>query len=110
MLLIEQADEWLVQRRYLSGHSIKLVLSTEPAQTEHGMPRTTRRRQPSSPRERQLPINDDQNELHHEPLLDRSTRGRPRETFHEWYGRSAGPMHQHLANSGTRFRGMHRRR
>jgi putative transposase len=29
MLLIEQNDEWLVQRRYLSDHSIRLVLSTE---------------------------------------------------------------------------------
>ncbi len=28
MLLIEQNDEWLVQRRYLSEHSIQLVLST----------------------------------------------------------------------------------
>ncbi len=27
MLLIEQNDEWLVQRRYLSDHSIRLVLS-----------------------------------------------------------------------------------
>jgi len=27
MLLIEQNDEWLVQRKYLSDHSIKLVLS-----------------------------------------------------------------------------------
>ena len=27
MLLIEQTDEWLVQRRYLSDHSIRLVLS-----------------------------------------------------------------------------------
>jgi transposase-like protein len=27
MLLIEQNDEWLVQRRYLSDHSIQLVLS-----------------------------------------------------------------------------------
>jgi putative transposase len=27
MLLIEQNDEWLVQRRYLSEHSIRLVLS-----------------------------------------------------------------------------------
>jgi len=26
MLLIEQNDEWLVQRRYLSDHSIRLVL------------------------------------------------------------------------------------
>jgi hypothetical protein len=26
MLLIEQSDEWLVQRRYLSDHSIRLVL------------------------------------------------------------------------------------
>jgi transposase-like protein len=33
MLLIEQNDEWLVQRRYLSEHSIKLVLS-EAEQTE----------------------------------------------------------------------------
>jgi len=37
MLLIEQADEWLVQRRYLSEHSIKLVLSTEPHGTEEGL-------------------------------------------------------------------------
>jgi transposase-like protein len=29
MLLIEQNDEWLVQRRYLSDHSIRLVLSAE---------------------------------------------------------------------------------
>jgi transposase-like protein len=28
MLLIEQADEWLVQRRYLSEHSIRHVLTT----------------------------------------------------------------------------------
>jgi len=28
MLLIEQNDEWPVQRRYLSDHSIQLVLST----------------------------------------------------------------------------------
>jgi hypothetical protein len=27
MLLIEQNDEWLVQRRYLSDHSIRQVLS-----------------------------------------------------------------------------------
>jgi hypothetical protein len=27
MLLIEQNDKWLVQRRYLSDHSIQLVLS-----------------------------------------------------------------------------------
>ena len=32
-LLIEQTDEWLVQRRYLSEESIRLVLS-EPAQVE----------------------------------------------------------------------------
>ena len=38
MLLVEQADEWLVQRRYLSEHSIKLVLS-EPAQTQEIMTR-----------------------------------------------------------------------
>jgi len=30
MLLIEQNDEWLVQRKYLSDHSIRLVLSTGP--------------------------------------------------------------------------------
>jgi transposase-like protein len=41
MLLIEQADEWLVQRRYLSEHSIKLVLSTEPARTEEGLTNKT---------------------------------------------------------------------
>ncbi|HUA05976.1 MAG TPA: transposase, partial [Solirubrobacteraceae bacterium] len=29
MLLIEQNDEWLVQRRYLSDHSIRLVLAAE---------------------------------------------------------------------------------
>jgi hypothetical protein len=29
MLLIEQNDERLVQRRYLSDHSIRLVLSAE---------------------------------------------------------------------------------
>lgn len=29
MLLIEQNDEWLVQRRYLSDHSIRLVLSAD---------------------------------------------------------------------------------
>jgi putative transposase len=37
MLLVEQNDEWLVQRRYLSEHSIRLVLSdadpTEPITT-----------------------------------------------------------------------------
>ncbi len=30
MLLVEQNDEWLVQRRYLSDHSIRLVLSHAP--------------------------------------------------------------------------------
>jgi hypothetical protein len=30
MLLIEQTDEWLVQRKYLSDHSIRLVLSDAP--------------------------------------------------------------------------------
>jgi Transposase, Mutator family len=30
MLLIEQNDEWLVQHRYLSDHSIRLVLSPPP--------------------------------------------------------------------------------
>jgi putative transposase len=38
MLLIEQNDEWLVQRRYLSDHSIRQVLSplpgTDQADTE----------------------------------------------------------------------------
>jgi len=29
MLLVEQNDEWLVQRRYLSDHSIRLVLSAK---------------------------------------------------------------------------------
>jgi transposase-like protein len=38
MLLIEQADEWLVQRRYLSEHSIKQVLSAEPYQREQNGP------------------------------------------------------------------------
>ena len=32
MLLIEQNDEWLVQRRYLSEHSMRLVLSPRPVQ------------------------------------------------------------------------------
>jgi hypothetical protein len=27
MLLIEQNDEWMVERKYLSDHSIQLVLS-----------------------------------------------------------------------------------
>jgi hypothetical protein len=30
MFPIEQSNEWLVQRRYVSEQSIKLVLSTEP--------------------------------------------------------------------------------
>src|SRR5580658_6631382 len=30
MLLVEQNDEWLVQRRYLSDHSIKQVLQPQP--------------------------------------------------------------------------------
>ena len=38
MLLIEQADEWLVQRRYLSEHSIKQVLAAEPYQREQNGP------------------------------------------------------------------------
>jgi hypothetical protein len=33
MLLIEQNDEWLVQRRYVSEHSMRLILS-EPVQVE----------------------------------------------------------------------------
>jgi putative transposase len=33
MLLIEQNDEWLVQRRYVSEHSMRLILS-EPVQAE----------------------------------------------------------------------------
>ena len=33
MLLIEQNDEWLVQRRYVSDHSMRLILS-EPVQVE----------------------------------------------------------------------------
>jgi len=34
MLLIEQNDEWLVQRRYLSEHSIRLVLAGPDATSE----------------------------------------------------------------------------
>jgi transposase-like protein len=34
MLLIEQNDEWLVGRRYLSEHSIRLVLSERPGAQE----------------------------------------------------------------------------
>jgi len=30
-LLLEQNDEWLVQRRYLSAESMALVLTPEPA-------------------------------------------------------------------------------
>jgi putative transposase len=37
MLLIEQNDEWLVGRRYLSEHSIRLVLS-EPRGAEEISP------------------------------------------------------------------------
>jgi transposase-like protein len=37
MLLLEQSDEWLVQRRYLSEHSIRLVLS-EPDRVEENTP------------------------------------------------------------------------
>ena len=33
MLLIEQSDEWLVQRRYVSEHSMRLILS-EPLHLE----------------------------------------------------------------------------
>jgi hypothetical protein len=29
MLLVEQNDEWLVQRRYLSDHSIRQILTTQ---------------------------------------------------------------------------------
>ena len=43
MLLIEQTDEWLVQRRYLSEHSIKLVLSTEPAQREKSVTKNNKK-------------------------------------------------------------------
>ncbi len=36
MLLIEQNDGWLVQRKYLSDHSIQLVLSDAlPSQNPH---------------------------------------------------------------------------
>ena len=41
MLLIEQNDEWLVQRRYLSDHSIRLVLSppggSQQARSNHNI-------------------------------------------------------------------------
>jgi putative transposase len=40
MLLIEQNDEWLVQRRYVSEHSIRVVLSeavqVEPSTSNQG--------------------------------------------------------------------------
>ena len=36
MLLIEQNDEWLVQRRYLSGHSIRQVLSPPGGSEQDG--------------------------------------------------------------------------
>jgi putative transposase len=45
MLLVEQNDEWLVQRRYLSEHSIKLVLSTEPTRTEEGLTKNTNKKE-----------------------------------------------------------------
>jgi hypothetical protein len=34
MLLIEQNDEWLVARRYLSQESLALVLDPDPATQE----------------------------------------------------------------------------
>jgi hypothetical protein len=33
-LLLEQNDEWLVQRRYLSAESMALVLAPEPAEID----------------------------------------------------------------------------
>ena len=47
MLLIEQNDEWLVQRRYLSDHSIRQV-SLRPADQNELARTTTRRRPPPS--------------------------------------------------------------
>jgi len=42
-MLIEQNDEWLVSRRYLSVESIALVLS-EPGQTDEDSPPKSQRR------------------------------------------------------------------
>jgi transposase-like protein len=35
MLLLEQNDEWLVQRRYLSDHSLRQVLTPLPGENEY---------------------------------------------------------------------------
>jgi transposase-like protein len=42
MLLIEQNDEWLVARRYLSQESLALVLDPEPAPTTKEVAQLTR--------------------------------------------------------------------
>jgi hypothetical protein len=42
MLLLEQNDEWLVVRRYLSQESLTLVLDPEPAATTKEVAQLTR--------------------------------------------------------------------
>ena len=73
MLCIEQNDEWLVGRGYLSAESISLVLS-RTGRSHH--PRRSRRRWPSSKRpEPPTILTDDRGAelLHHVPGLDRRT-------------------------------------
>jgi hypothetical protein len=77
MLCIEQNDEWLVGRGYLSAESISDVLGPEERNSQHG--RTEKRRQsPSERRGRQAPtglsrtLNTDELSaplLHHDPGL-----------------------------------------
>ena len=70
MLRIEQNDEWLVQRRYLSDHSIRQVLSPPGESEQAGSNNNTKEegRHPK-PRLRTQRPNDDQ-ELHHKTRLD----------------------------------------
>jgi hypothetical protein len=51
MLLIEQTDKWLVQRRYLSDHSIRLVLSAERSEDPRSNNNISEESPPSTPAE-----------------------------------------------------------
>jgi len=65
-LLIEQTDEWLICRRYLSEESMRLVLSS-PRRTKRTLYlKTQKRRTPSSQPNAAPPTN----ELHHNTRLD----------------------------------------
>jgi putative transposase len=65
MLVLEQNDEWLVGRRYLSVTSMALACPTPPLN-----PRTpTPRRSPSSPHQDSWYSTDD-HQLHHQMRLD----------------------------------------